>query len=148
LGVCNTPVIVNNEMFMYYTAITTTHGGAMPEKKVSIARASWPKDRWVSLDAAAEGSVETVCLKPSGNQLVVNADASGGVLRVEVCDENGSILPGYSFEDCRPMTVDRLEHRMAWKEHETLPTDRPIRLRFHLNHASLFAYTITPNTTD
>ena len=40
LGVCNTPVVHAGETWIYYTAITTTHGGAMPEKRISVARAS------------------------------------------------------------------------------------------------------------
>ena len=84
LGVSNGVVTVGDEMWAYYTAITTTHGGFVPEKEISIARAAWRVDGFVSLDADGEdGIVETVTLKPAGDQLIVNVDASGG--RVSRC---------------------------------------------------------------
>ena len=51
LGLCNSPVIVGDEMWMYYTAMTTTHGGYLPDKVMSIARASWRIDGMASFHA-------------------------------------------------------------------------------------------------
>jgi hypothetical protein len=146
LGVCNTPVFHEDQMLMYYTAITTTHGGAIPEKRISVARAAWPKDRLVSLDAAAEGRVETVLFRPAGNRLRVNADASAGSLAVEVLDAQGQAIPGYTAANCQTLTADRLDHAVCWHDRAALPGDRPIRLRFHLRHASLFAFAIDAKT--
>ena len=142
LGVCNTPVLYQGEMWVYYTAITTTHGGALPEKQVSVARAAWPKDRFVSLDAEAEGCLETVRLKPAGDRLRVNADASSGLLSVELVGDDGQAIPGFSAADCVPITDDVLDQPVRWKDHQTLPTDRPIRLRFRLQRAKLYTFTI------
>jgi len=143
LGVCNAPVIHNEEVIVYYTAINTTHGGALPEKQVSVARATWPKDRFVSLDADDDGHVETVALKPAGNRLHVNANAKGGSLAAEVLDANGKAIPGYSAVDCRPATADGLDQPIVWKDHETLPANQPVRLRFRLQRASLYAFAIS-----
>ena len=41
LGVTNGPVAVGEELWLYYTAITTTHGGYLPKKRITIARAAW-----------------------------------------------------------------------------------------------------------
>lgn len=141
LGVSNTPVFQGDEMVFYYTAITTTHGGALPEKKITIARASWPRDRLVSLDAAGKGMVQTVALRPSGERLHVNAAAEGSLV-VEVLDADGQVLSGYSAEECLPLEADRLDHVVRWKAREQLPVDQPIRLRFRLERASLYAYAI------
>ena len=105
LGVSNIPVIHNDQMWVYYTAMTTTHGGAMPEKRMSIGRAAWRLDGMVSLDAGAEGGVlETAPLEFDGRRLIVNADASGGRLIVELLNEAGQPLAGYGAEACRPIT--------------------------------------------
>jgi hypothetical protein len=67
LGVINGPVIVGDELWLYYTAITTTHGGYVPKKKITIALAKWRLDGLVSLDAGAEGGiVETVAMRMDG----------------------------------------------------------------------------------
>ncbi|MEA1952148.1 MAG: hypothetical protein U9N87_12240 [Planctomycetota bacterium] len=143
LGLINTPVIHNDEIWIYYTAITTGHGGKMPEKRITIGRAAWQLDRFVSLDAENEpGTVETVSLKPTGNRLVVNADASKGQLAVEVCGKDGKTLPGYAVDDCVAMKADELRHSIKWKKHDDLPDDRPVRLRFHLENVSLYSYRV------
>lgn len=143
LGVGNGPVIVNDEMWVYYTAINTTHGGAMPRKRVTIARAAWPLDRFVSLDADDdEGIVETASFTSPGTRLVVNADASDGQIAIAVLNDNGDPLPGYDAAQCTPLRSDNLRHEVTWKDHPTLPPNTPIRLRFHLNHAHLFSYTL------
>ena len=143
LGVSNGPVIVGDEMWVYYTAITTTHGGYLPKKRITIARAAWGLDGFVSLDAGGDdGMVETVPLVPSGDRLFVNADSSKGELRVEVIDSEGRPVPGYRDHDCTPTRADSVRHHIRWGERAQLPDDRPIRLRFHLRDASLFSYAI------
>ena len=141
LGVANSPIVVDDEMWIYYSAITTTHGGYLPKKEISIARAAWRLDGWVSLDAGPEGGmVETVALNPAGTGLSVNADAARGKLRVELLDEEGVVLPGYGVEACEPLREDGVRQALRWKEREELPPARPIRLRFLLENARLFSW--------
>ena len=143
LGVINGPVVVGDELWLYYTAITTTHGGYVPKKKITIALAKWRLDGLVSLDAGAEGGVvETVPLRCPSGRLVVNADASGGELRVGVLDEEGSPLPGFAEADCVPLGADAVRHTVRWKQHDRLPVDRPLRLRFRLKNARLFSFAV------
>lgn len=141
LGVSNSPVVVDDEMWIYYSAITTTHGGYLPKKEISIARAAWRLDGWVSLDAGWEGGmVETVALNPAGSRLRVNADAARGELRVELLDDEGRILSGYGAEECESLREDGVDQAVRWKERKELPVGRPIRLRFLLQSARLFSW--------
>ncbi len=143
LGVSNGVVTVGDEMWAYYTAITTTHGGFVPEKEITIARAAWRVDGLVSLDADREdGIVETVALKPSGSRLTVNVDASEGECRVAVLDAEGEPLTGYASEDCVPVAGDGVRHVARWKAGDTLPAGESIRLRFHLKRAKLYSYRV------
>ena len=140
LGVANAPVISDDEMWIYYTAITTTHGGSLPVKEVTIARASWRIDGWVSLEAgSAGGFVETVPVNPDGEVLWLNADAAGGDVRVEVLDGNGAGIPGYGASDCLSVHGDHPRTAVRWRDHETLPP-APIALRFHLQNARIFSW--------
>ena len=143
LGVSNGVVTVGDEMWAYYTAITTTHGGFVPEKEITIARAAWRLDGFVSLDADGEdGVVETVALKPSGSRLTINVDAAEGECRVAVLDAKGQPLPGFGLEDCVPIVGDSVRHAVRWSAGDTLPTDEPIRLQFHLKRARLYSYRV------
>ncbi len=142
LGVANGPVSVDDQLWLYYTAITTTHGGCLPEKQITVARAAWRRDGFVSLDASQKpGIVETVLLKPIGNRLTINADAAKGRITVEVLDAQGQPAPGYSRGDCLELTGDSLRHEVSWKEHSTLPPGA-IRLRFHFENTHLYSYRI------
>jgi len=143
LGVTNGPVIMDDEMWLYYTAITTTHAGYIPNKAITIGLARWRRDGLVSLDAEGEGGiVETVPLRPAGDRLIVNADAAAGELRVAVLDEQGRALPGYGREDCVPLRADAVRHDVAWAENDRLPHDRPLRLGFYLSRAKLFSLAV------
>jgi len=143
LGLCNAPVIHNDQMWMYYTAMTTTHGGYLPDKVMSIARASWRIDGMVSLRAEKEeGFVETVLLKPDGRQLIVNVDAGSGMLLSELTDENGQPLEGYAKQDCVPVQADSVRQPVGWRNKNTLPENRAFRIRFYLKSGDLFSYTI------
>ena len=162
LGISNMPVYRGGEMWMYYTAITTTHGGALPEKQLTIARAAWRQDGLAALETAAgqggaEGIVETVPLavpagpartgqasagQAGGAPLIVNADASAGRLRVEVLDADGRALAGYAAADCRAIAADGVALAVTWATHDRLPAAQTIRLRFLLQGAKLFSLTL------
>ena len=49
LAVADRPIIVGDEVWVYYTGINTTHGGTIPPKRAAIGRASWRLDGFVSL---------------------------------------------------------------------------------------------------
>ena len=143
LGVSNGPVVVGDELWCYYTAITTTHGGYVPKKRITIALAKWRLEGFVSLSARSEdGVIETVPLACSGDRLTLNADASGGRITVAVLDGEGRPLPGYDSTDCIGLETDAVRHAVQWKEEERLVSDGPLRLRFHLKNAKLFSYAV------
>ena len=142
-GLCNTPVFVGDEMWMYYTAVTTPHGGLPPEKQQSIALATWRIDGLASLQAKEkEGSIETHDFIPEGKQLSVNANIGKGHLMVEVLDANGQVIKGYEKEASLIENQDAAKLPIRWTNAEALPSGVPIRLRFHLQNGDLFSYRI------
>lgn len=136
LGVSNA-VIHGDEIWVYYTAITTTHGGDLPAKKISIARASWRLDGFASL-YADEGQVTTTPLPVAGKQVILNADAKGGRLQVEALDSAGQPLRGFTRSDCKPVTGDGVRQTVTWKGGTRVPSSAH-SLRFHLSKAHLYA---------
>jgi hypothetical protein len=143
LDIANNPIEVGDELWLYYTAISTTHGGPRPPKRVTIALATWKRDRLVSLKAGwAEGIVQTETMTAQPGKLIVNADASEGTLIVEVLDVNGEPVPGFTASDCRKISTDSLEHRVVWAGGESLAPGEPFALRFRFHHANLYSYRI------
>ena len=142
-GLCNAPVFVGDEMWMYYTAATTPHGGLAPEKEQSIARAAWRIDGLASVQAKDKlGKIETHDFVPEGGKLMVNTDVKNGSLSVEVLDATGQVIPGYEKETSMIEKRDSVKLAIRWKDADTLPADKPIRLRFHLENGDLYSYLI------
>ncbi|MEN3940721.1 hypothetical protein WJU23_05455 [Prosthecobacter sp. SYSU 5D2] len=140
-GLCNSPVFVGDELWMYYTAVTTPHGGLAPVKQQSIARASWRIDGLVSLRAQkTPGIVETHEFIPQGGELMVNADVKNGSLMVEVLDAAGEVIKGYDKASSTIEKQDSVRQKIQWKSLSSLPAGKPIRLRFYLENGDLFSY--------
>jgi len=145
MNVAVAPLIVDDELWHYYTAINATHGAPIPPKRITIGLAKWRLDGFVSLDAGGdEGIVETTVIGDRTGQLEVNADATSGRLVVEVLDTDGNVLPGYTAAECATLDSNNVRHSVRWTQHTALPADRLFRLRFRLRNTSLYSYTIAP----
>ena len=61
---------------------------------------------------------------------------------MELQDEDEKRLPGYSLEDCVPVTADGLELPVKWKDHSDLSgaAGKTVRIRFQLKNARLYSY--------
>ncbi len=134
------PVLVGDELWLYYTGYDELHD-LLPYRS-AIGLAKMRKDGFASLDAdEATGEVVTRRFEGAGGALLVNYQARGGSLRVEILDGEGRVIPGYASEDCQALTGDAVREAVTWKDHRDLPTDRgAIRFRFILDHARLYSF--------
>jgi len=149
LGVSNSFAILGDEIWFYYSAITTTHGGYVPDKKITVAAARWRLDGMVSLDAGPEGgTMETVPVQCSGDRLLVNAEAGGGELTVAALDLQGRPLPGLSEKECVPIRGDGVRQSVRWEKQDRLPAATPIRLRFTFRSAKLYGFSVVESKKD
>lgn len=100
-------------------------------------------DGFASVHAGADpGEMVTHPLRFAGEQLVVNLSTSaGGSMRVEVQDESGKPIPGFSLKECKPLVGDSIEMAVRWGKSAGLAklAGTPVRLRFVLQEADLFA---------
>src|SRR5213593_487196 len=73
-------------------------------------------DGFVSIDAGeAAGTLTTQPLRFADPALYVNADASRGELRIEVLEEAGAPVSGFTAADCVPLERDAVRHRVGWR---------------------------------
>ncbi len=150
----NGPVRVGDELWFYYGGFNVTHGDEVLHppfqgidvtgKGGAIGLAKLRVDGFVSLDAGQAGGV--LVTKPfilEGKTLELNVAAKGGEMRVELLDgETGKVVPGFIKERCEPFCGDLVAYRPSWQG-SSLPGQllgRPIRLKFFLRNASLFAF--------
>ncbi len=141
LGCANAPVIHDDQVWLYYTGVNTTHGGSMPPKTISIGLAVWRRDGFVSLAAGdRDGYVETPPLLTVGSQLYINANSTGGQLTAEIVTVDGAVRRGFSRAECVRCEGDAVRHRVTWRERRGIDPTHPFRLRFHLRNADLYSY--------
>jgi hypothetical protein len=90
----------------------------------------------------AGGELVTKPLIFAGNELEINyRTGAPGFVRVEIQDADGKPIPGYTIEDCPEIIGDEIERIVAWKQGSDVSrlAGRPVRLRFELKDADLFA---------
>ena len=76
-------------------------------------------------------------------RIEVNGDASKGSIRIEVLNDSGYRINGFTKADSVPMKTDSLRNISAWKS-ETISqlAKGRYRLRIHLENAEVYAVTI------
>lgn len=150
------PVIDDGQIKLIYSAGFYSHGygrggyptrGSDGDKQTGLGLATMRKDGWASLDAGRhEGSVTTKVLHDAQRPLAINfLTARGraygtGWIKVEVLDEQGRVIPGYTRDDADELRGDNLDQVVTWNGNETLPEGRPLRFRFIMSDARLYSF--------
>ena len=152
----NRALRVGDEIRLYYDGATYTHGTPVlyrPEFEdgkptgrdrftASIGLATWPLDRFVSVDAGSEeGTLTTVPITFSGSRRDINAQTRPqGKIVVEILDAAG--LPVQGLEPSNPFTGDSLRKELSFPGDPDLSqwAGQPVVLRFQLKNASLYSF--------
>lgn len=149
-----TPVVLDDEIRFYFGGAENPWqfgkreypwGSKKRLPKTGIGLATLPLDRFAGVRPIEK--IGQITLRPrslSGvKTLSVNADATNGAVRVELLDERGYRLRGFTKTDAVPIAGDGLRHRVSWKNADLAsvpPGDVTIRL--HLENAEVFALTL------
>lgn len=101
-------------------------------------------DGFVSVQAPMSGGeLLTKPLRFHGKQLSLNfATSAAGSLKVEIRDEHGNPLPGFTLEDCLPIFGDTIERTVTWKKGSDVSAlvGKIVKLRFVLEDADLYSF--------
>ncbi|MCE5345314.1 MAG: hypothetical protein LLG13_03350 [Bacteroidales bacterium] len=101
-------------------------------------------DGFVSVYAPMKGGeLFTKPLTFTGDTLVINFSSSAaGDIQVEIQDQNGKPIPGYTLADCPEIFGDTIERAVTWTNGSSLSSLRgtPVRLHFALKDADLFSF--------
>jgi hypothetical protein len=113
-----------------------------------VRRYTLRPDGFVSLAApTAGGEMVTKPLVFQGQRLAVNFSTSAaGGMRVEIQDPQGKPIPGFGLADCGELFGDALERQVVWRGGPDVSklAGKPVRLRFVLHDADLFALRFVP----
>ena len=100
-------------------------------------------DGFVSAQAPISGGeLVTKPIKMSGKTLRLNfASSAAGQIRVEIQSADGGVIPGFALADCQEVFGDEIDRIVKWKSSDVSSlAGKPIRLRFRIQDADLFAY--------
>ncbi|MEX2569244.1 MAG: hypothetical protein WD431_25090 [Cyclobacteriaceae bacterium] len=109
-----------------------------------LRRYSMRLDGFSSLSAGYGGG--EMLTKPftfEGKVLELNYSTSAaGEILVEILDENGNKIPGYSKEECQPVIGNEISRTVYWNNSDDLSSlsGIPVRMRVYLKDADLFSF--------
>ena len=176
-GPCNL-IPVGDELWLYYSGANIPHNvkaedggrGSVKDwpgrvidgerRAYGVGVAKLRRDGFASVrPKSSEGALTTEPLTFLGTTLHLNVESSRGRVEVEVLDQRGEPVEGYSRADCVPISTDSTDHTVKWSGDRDLvhatdtPADiggetrafrsrlrKPVRLRFYLKDASLYSF--------
>ena len=119
-----------------------------PDSIPQLQRGTLRTDGFVSVHAKyAGGEFTTKPLTFEGRELVMNFSTSAvGSVRVEIQDESGKALPGFTLDDCPAIYGDAIAEVVPWKAGSDLSAlaGKPVRLRFVMKDADLYSIKFRP----
>ena len=108
-----------------------------------IHLARLPEDGYMYLEAEDSGECWTQPASFTGSQLLIHSwGFTGARVAIEIAEENGKAIPGYSLAECDALYGEQLSSPMTWRGKSELGALRGklIRLRFVLNRVSLYSF--------
>jgi hypothetical protein len=119
------------------------------QPSIHLERLTLRTDGFASVHAPyAGGEVLTRPLQFSGTELELNlATSAAGSVRVELQNEAGQVLPGFALADCPELIGDSLARVVSWRSGSNVASlaGLPVRLRFALKDADLYAFQFRPS---
>lgn len=145
-SVAGVPLIVGDSLYFYSSGRRLSK--IMWDSHTSTGLATLRRDGFVSMHAdKEEGYVLSEKLSFDGKYLFVNADVRKGKLLVEVLDEQGLPIEGFTKKDCIVMKkANSTKELIVWKNRKDLSTlsGKNIRLKFYLSDGDLYSFWISP----
>jgi hypothetical protein len=140
-------IVLEDEIRFYYGGYSGgATGGDDYHMTTGIGLATMRRDRFAGVHAVE--NVGQVTMKPvelaGVRRVMVNADASRGLVAGELLDGEGYRVRGFTRQEAVPITTDAIRHELGWKERRLtdLPRGR-YHLRLHLRgEAEVFAVTL------
>jgi len=153
ISTASRPIIVGDEVWLYYGGHNITHGDRAlyfaddprrgKEATGAIGLATWRLDGFMSVSAGdSPGSLTTKPFIFEGNRLVVNVDARSGSFTAEILDTDGKPIVGFNRADCDPFAGNAVRHTVTWRGAADVSSlkGEAVCVRFELRNAKLYSY--------
>lgn len=140
------PLLVGDSLYFYSSGRRLNN--IMWDSYTSTGLATLRRDGFVSMHAGKKcGFLITPKVSFDGKHLFVNADVRKGNLKVEILDEKGNIITGYSQKDCSSIkATDSTKLPVNWKNKKDLSelVGKIVRFKFYVTNGDLYSFWISP----
>ena len=110
----------------------------------NLCRYTIRQDGFMALCADAKGHITfTKLFTFDGRKLTLNVSTSAmGKMKVEMQDDRGKVIEGYSLSDCDEIFGDRLDYVVSWNGLSDVSSlaGKAIRMRFYMGEVNLFSF--------
>ena len=132
------PLVVGDKLYFYMSGRKQVNGGEV----VSTGLATLRRDGFASMSGS--GTLSTETLRFDGEYFFVNAEVRGS-LKVELQDENGKTIDGFSANDCTSVTGNSTKTMVTWKNNKSLKQieKKLIQVKFILADADLYSFWVS-----
>lgn len=118
------------------------------QKSAYLERMTLRTDGFASVNAPYDsGEFVTKAITFTGKNLVINyaASAAGGI-QVEIQNEKGRPISGYTLEECSEIIGDEMDRIVMWENGDDVSelAGKPVRLKFQMKDADLFSIQFRP----
>ena len=139
--------VVDGRMAVFYTG--SDHSLHDWEGTRGVGLALYQQGAFAGWRARSEGTLTTRLLLAKDREpaLLLNAEAEGGEIRAELLDVRGNPIPGYTREDCRPLTANGHQQEVVWEGREDLApvvAQGAFSIRLYLNQATIYGFRVIP----
>ena len=113
-----------------------------------VRRFTFRVDGFTALTGGKQGG--TLTTKPvrfSGKELQLNYETGkAGKVRVALADAAGKPLPGFSLDDCQPLSGDEIDQTVSWKSGSDpgALAGQPVRVIFEVTDGNLYSWRFQP----
>jgi len=142
------PLEVGDDWILYYHGTNFNHHMKNVSREDlgeyrAMGAVKMKRDRLIGYEAGeVSGDLVSKSFQLDGKDLLLNANAEGGQVRVSVCNEHGNSLKGFGLSDAIPIEEDGLQVPVNFQDGGSLASlkGRQVRLRIHLERATVFGW--------
>ena len=146
------PVRMGDELWFYFQGSNADHDGNLipgsDKFRTGIGRAVLRLDGFLSVDAGFNGGeIVTPLMRFQGKRLELNVDSGGGgVVMVELLDEQGHPIPGFTVKEATPLCCNSVRKTVTWGQNGDVSrlASRPVKIRFRMRDCKLYAFQFRP----
>ncbi len=138
-------VYLEDEIRIYYAGVPHDHGDydSYTKKVQAIGYATLRPDGFTKITCEGEGELLTRPFSILDDAIYLNCDSRRGRVQIELLEEDGTVITGFSRENCRVISEDNTKKKVEWiaAPDASKILKKEIRLKVYAENADIYSIT-------